>query len=66
MSVGNNFNLEGQQPGEQATNIAGDLSVGYKLTKDGRYLIRAYGKDQYVVVEGQVIETRRIGLLVNC
>ncbi|OCX51983.1 hypothetical protein BEL04_16700 [Mucilaginibacter sp. PPCGB 2223] len=57
VSVGNNFNLEGQQPGEQGTNIAGDISVGYKLTQDGRYLIRAYRRDQFIVIQGQVIET---------
>jgi len=57
VNVGNNFNLEGQQPGEQATNIAGDISVGYKLTQDGRYLIRAYRRDQFIVIQGQVIET---------
>jgi hypothetical protein len=57
VSVGNNFNLEGQQANEKATNIAGDISVGYKLTKDGRYMIRAYRKDQYIVIQGQVVET---------
>jgi hypothetical protein len=57
VTVGNNFNLEGAQANEQATNIAGDISVGYKLTSDGRYLLRAYRKDQYVVIQGQVIET---------
>ncbi|WP_448703025.1 translocation/assembly module TamB domain-containing protein [Mucilaginibacter sp. AW1-3] len=57
VSVGNNFNLEGQQAGEQANNIAGDVSVGYKLTQDGRYQIRAYRKDQFIVVQGQVVET---------
>lgn len=57
VSVGNNFNLEGQQANEKATNIAGDISVGYKLTKDGRYMIRAYRRDQYIVIQGQVVET---------
>jgi hypothetical protein len=57
VSVGNNFNLEGQQANEKATNIAGDISVGYKLTQDGRYMIRAYRKDQYIVIQGQVVET---------
>ena len=58
VTVGNNFNLEGQnQPGQKTTDIAGNLSVNYKLTKDGRYLIRAYRKDEYVVVEGEVVET---------
>jgi hypothetical protein len=58
VTVGNNFNLEGQnQPGEKTTDIAGDVSVNYKLTKDGRYLVRVYRRDQYIVVEGEVVET---------
>jgi hypothetical protein len=57
VNVGNNFNLEGQQANEKATNIAGDVSVGYNLTQDGRYMIRAYRKDQYIVIQGQVVET---------
>lgn len=57
VNVGNNFNLEGQQANEKATNIAGDISVNYKLTKDGRYMVRAYRKDQYIVIQGQVVET---------
>ena len=40
VTVGNNFNLEGQnQPGQKTTDIAGNVSVNYKLTQDGRYLI---------------------------
>ncbi|MDB5032014.1 translocation/assembly module TamB domain-containing protein [Mucilaginibacter sp.] len=58
VTVGNNFNLEGQnQPGQKSTSIAGNLSVNYKLTQDGRYMIRAYRRDEFIVVEGQVIET---------
>ena len=58
VTVGNNFNLEGQnQPGQKTTDIAGNISVNYKLTKDGRYLIRIYRRDEFIVVEGQVIET---------
>jgi len=58
VSVGNNFNLEGQnQPGQKTTDIAGNVSVNYMLTKDGRYMIRVYRRDQYIVVEGQVVET---------
>jgi hypothetical protein len=56
--VGNNFNLEGQnQPGQKTTDIAGNVSVNYKLSKDGRYQLRAYRRDQFVVIEGQIIET---------
>ncbi len=58
VSVGNDFNLEGQnQPGQKTTDIAGNLSVNYKLTQDGRYLVRAYRKDEFIVIEGQVVET---------
>jgi len=58
VTVGNNFNLEGQnQPGQKTTDIAGSLSVNYKLTKDGRYMVRAYRRDQFIVIEGEVVET---------
>ncbi|WP_374950612.1 translocation/assembly module TamB domain-containing protein [Mucilaginibacter sp.] len=57
VSVGNNFNLEGAQQGQKTSNIAGNVSVGYKITKDGRYSLRAYRKDEYIVIQGQVIET---------
>ncbi|MDB5118051.1 MAG: hypothetical protein JWQ79_3543, partial [Mucilaginibacter sp.] len=58
VTVGNNFNLEGQnQPGQKTTDIAGNLSVNYKLTEDGRYMVRAYRRDEFIVVEGQVVET---------
>ncbi|MDF2431507.1 MAG: hypothetical protein JWP44_1138 [Mucilaginibacter sp.] len=58
VTVGNNFNLEGQnQPGQKTTDIAGNVSVNYKLTKDGRYMVRFYRRDQFIVVEGQVVET---------
>jgi hypothetical protein len=57
VTVGNNFSLEQTAPGEKSTNLAGNVSVGYKLSKDGRYALRAYRVDQFEVIEGQVIET---------
>jgi hypothetical protein len=59
VTVGSNFDVQGEgNPNQQASNIAGDVAVDYRLTKDGRYMVRAYRKNQYqVVVEGQVIET---------
>lgn len=58
VTVGNNFNLEGQnEPGQKTTDIAGNVSVNYKLTKDGKYMVRVYRRDQYIVVEGEVVET---------
>ena len=59
VSVGSNFGLEGpQQANEQTNNIAGDLSAEYQLTRDGRYAVRAYRKNEYqMALQGQVIET---------
>ena len=59
VSVGSSFGVEGQErANEESTNIAGDVALDYQLTKDGRYMVRAYRKNQYqVAVEGQVIET---------
>ncbi|MGF7229760.1 translocation/assembly module TamB domain-containing protein [Arachidicoccus sp.] len=57
VSIGNNFNLEGAQAGEKATNIAGNVSVNYKLSRDGRYMLRAYRRDRFIVIQGQIIET---------
>lgn len=59
VNVGSNFELEGpQQPGAKTSNLAGDVSVEYQLSKNGRYLLRAYQKNEYqVAIQGQVIET---------
>jgi len=59
VTVGSSFGLEGpQQANEESTNIAGDVSVDYQLTQDGRYAVRAYRKNEYqVALQGQVIET---------
>ncbi len=58
VSVGNNFELEGpRQSSQNASQIAGDVNIEYQLTKDGRYLVRAYRRNQYQdVVIGQAIE----------
>ena len=65
VTVGNNFQLEGrQQPGQRSSTIAGNVSVNYRLTKDGRYTLRAYRRDQFIVIQGQVIETG-VGFSVN-
>ena len=59
VNVGSNFQVEGpSNAGQSSSNPAGDLSVDYQLTKDGRYLIRVYRLNDYdYVLEGQVIET---------
>lgn len=59
VSMGSNFELEGEaRQNENTTNIAGDVTVDYSLSKDGRYLLRAYRKDEYqVALQGQIVET---------
>jgi hypothetical protein len=59
VNVGSNFEIEGpQQPGAKTSNLAGDVSVEYQLSKNGRYLLRAYQKNEYqVAIQGQVVET---------
>ena len=59
VTVGSNFELEGPSNSNQQTNnIGGNIAIDYQLSKDGRYLLRAYRKNEYEgVVEGQVVET---------
>src|SRR3970040_2663048 len=59
ITVGSSFGVEGQErANEDVTNIAGDVSLDYQLTKDGRYMVRAYRKNEYqVAIAGQVVET---------
>jgi hypothetical protein len=66
VTVGSNFELEGtQNTSQQATNIAGNVAIDYHLSKDGRYLLRAYRKNDYQgVLEGYIIETG-IGFIIS-
>lgn len=59
VTVGSSFGIEGEeQANQQANNIAGDVSADYQLSKDGRYTLRAYRKNEYqVALQGQIIET---------
>lgn len=59
VTVGSSFALEGPQNANQsATNIAGNVNVEYALSKDGRYRLRAYRRNQTEsVIEGQIVET---------
>ena len=59
VSVGSSFDIVGKGvPGAQSSNLAGDVEAAYKLSKDGRYLVRAYRQNQYeAVVAFQVVET---------
>ncbi|HEY4065038.1 MAG TPA: translocation/assembly module TamB domain-containing protein [Puia sp.] len=59
VSVGSSFDVVGSGAPQQApSNLAGNVDVAYKLSRDGRYLLRAYRQNQYeAVILGQVIET---------
>jgi hypothetical protein len=59
ITLGANFNVEGQDATAKGnTSYIPDITIGYKLTKDGKYLLRAYRKNQFeVVLDGYVVET---------
>ena len=59
VTVGSNFGVEGDsRQNEQMSNIAGDVTIDYDLSRDGRYKLRAYRKNQYqVALQGQIVET---------
>lgn len=66
VTVGNNFGLEGQnRENEQTNNIAGDVNIEYKLSKNGRYTLRAFRVNEYqVALQGEVVETG-IGFIIT-
>lgn len=62
ISVGKNFGLEGDETTAKAQQKSNsylpDVTLNYKLTKDGKYMLRAYRKDEYeVILDGYVVET---------
>jgi hypothetical protein len=59
VTVGSSFGVEGEERVNEGTsNIAGDASLEYQLSKDGRYMIRAYRKNEYqVAIQGEIVET---------
>jgi hypothetical protein len=64
--VGSNFELEAPQSSSQKNNnIAGDVTVNYQLSKDGRYMLRFYRKNEFEgAVSGYIIETG-LGFILN-
>lgn len=59
VTVGSSFGLEGpKQANQSSNNIAGNVNIEYLLSKDGRYRLRAYRRNQTEgIIEGQIIET---------
>ena len=66
VTVGSDFQLQGPtKTSQQQNSLAGNISINYKLTKDGRFEIRVYRKNDYTgQLEGYVIETG-IGFIVS-
>ncbi len=60
ISVGSNYEIEGPQQsnGQGASTLVGNITVDYKLTQNGRYLVRGYRKNDFdAIIEGMVVET---------
>ncbi|MDD3194808.1 MAG: translocation/assembly module TamB domain-containing protein [Paludibacter sp.] len=59
ITVGSSFGLEGTPSENQSSsNIAGNFSADYLITRDGRYKLRAYRKNEYqVALLGEIVET---------
>lgn len=63
VTVGKTFGIESQDGSAKAAKQKGsrflpDVTVNYKLSKDGRYMLRSYNKDQLeVILDGYVVET---------
>ncbi|MFT3903710.1 MAG: translocation/assembly module TamB domain-containing protein [Niabella sp.] len=58
VTVGNNFALEGSNSQQEASQLASNVNIEYMLSRDGRYRLRAYRRNQTEgIIEGQIIET---------
>ena len=67
VTVGSNFELEGPTVpnGKGANTIAGNVTLDYNISRDGRYVLRVYRKNEYEgVIEGYIIETG-VGFIIN-
>lgn len=59
VTAGSALDVEGSaQAGQEETPIIGNVSLEYLLTKNGRYRLKGFRKNQYInVIDGQVIVT---------
>lgn len=63
ISVGKSFTVDGEDPlakGQDNNNVSflPDITTTYKLSKDGRYMLKAYQKSDYeAILDGYFIET---------
>jgi hypothetical protein len=58
VSVGRNFQIENTTGIQKSsTEIFDNIALNYNLTKDGRYMFRAYRKNEFFILDGYVQET---------
>ncbi|MEO6329395.1 MAG: translocation/assembly module TamB domain-containing protein [Ginsengibacter sp.] len=59
VTLGTGFELEGpRSTNQQQNNASPNIAVDYKLSKDGKYMLRAYRRNDYTgELDGYVIET---------
>ncbi len=59
VQVGGSVDVEGEKAKQNsASNITSDVTIEYKLTKDGRFRLKGFRKNQYEdPIEGQYVET---------
>ena len=59
VQLGGSVDVEGDQAKQNsASEITGDVTVEYKLTKDGRFRMKGFRHNQYEgAIEGQLVET---------
>ncbi len=57
--VGGNVELEGERARQNnANDVAGNISIDYRLTDDGRFKLKAFRENQYEnPIEGELIKT---------
>lgn len=69
VSIGNDFQLEGQTANANPSYLPGNISADYMITPDGRYVLRGYRKTELQnIINGFIIETGmsfRLGLEYN-
>lgn len=65
VSVGKNFVLENTTGATNPNQVFDNVSINYNLTRDGRYLLRGYRRNDYqAVLDGYIIETG-VGFIIT-
>ncbi|MBU2950692.1 translocation/assembly module TamB domain-containing protein [Tamlana agarivorans] len=58
VKVGSEVEVQGHSDGRESTPLIGNVNLEYLLTKDGRYKLKGFRKNEYEnIIEGQTIAT---------